>query len=74
MSALTERFRIIVSGQVLNSETYRNEKLKRRLMNHYGDNIVFHDHYDKSKPQFIYSSEISLQDAIILSKAKWNDQ
>ena len=38
--------------------------MKRRLKNHYGDQIVFHDHYDRSKPQFIYSSEISLQDTI----------
>ena len=40
---------------------------KGRLKNHYGDQIVFHDHYDSSKPQFIYVSEISLQSAINIS-------
>ena len=64
MSVLTERFRTILADKITNIETYRNEKLKRRLKNHYGDQIVFHDHYDRSKPQFIYSSEISLQDTI----------
>ena len=64
MSVLTERFGTILSDKIPNIETYRNEKLKRRLKNQYVDKIVFHDHYDRSKPQFIYSSEISLQDAI----------
>ena len=64
MSVLTERFRSFLSDQILNIETYRNEKFKRGLKNYYGDRFIFHDHYDRSKPQFIYSIEISLQDSI----------
>ena len=54
MSLLTERFRTILSDKIPNILTYKNEKLKRTLKNHYGDQIVFHAHYDRTKTQFAY--------------------
>ena len=45
-------------------ETYRNEKLKRRLFSHYGDKIVLQVKFDRTKPELIYNSDISGSDAI----------
>ena len=47
MAVLTVRFRTILSYKIPDIESYRNEKLKRRPKNHYGDQILFHDHYDR---------------------------
>ena len=41
MSVLTEMFQTLLSDKIPYIETYRNEKLKRRLKNYYGDQIVF---------------------------------
>ena len=46
------------------AESYRSEKLKRRLQNYFGDLLVFQKQTDPSKPELIYSSHISLKDVI----------
>ena len=38
--------------------------LKKRLQHHFTTSIVFHQPSDKSKPELLYSSEISVQDVI----------
>ena len=65
MSYLLERFKAKLSMSGIASwNTYRSEKLKRRLKNHFSDSIVFHKQPDPSKPELVYSSKISVQSII----------
>lgn len=65
MSYLLERFKAKLSMSGIASwSTYRSEKLKRRLKNHFSDSIVFHKQPDPSKPELVYSSKIFVQSII----------
>lgn len=65
MAFLLDRYQSILLGKGISSyNSYRSEKLKRRLSNHFLDSIVFHKQQDPSKPELIYSSSISVQDII----------
>jgi hypothetical protein len=63
MSSLLSRYRERLDDKGINAESYSKQRLKLRLQKHFGDNIVFHQHPDKSKPE-IYSSTISVQDVL----------
>ncbi|KAK3700422.1 hypothetical protein QZH41_004482 [Actinostola sp. cb2023] len=47
-----------------NSLQSKGQRLKLRLQNHFAERIVFHQPFDKRKPELVYSSKISLQDVI----------
>ena len=65
MSFLVERYRMMLTLKGMeSSKSYRSEKLKKRLKNHYLDSIIFHKQPDPSKPELIYSSSISVQSII----------
>ena len=65
MQSLLSRFKVALTEQgVETAESYRSEKLKRRLQNYFGDLLVFQKQTDPSKPELIYSSHISLKDVI----------
>ena len=64
MSSLLSRYRERLDDKGINAESYSKQRLKLRLQKHFGDNIVFHQHPDKSKPEIIYSSTISVQDVL----------
>ena len=64
MGTLLTMYKILLQRRNLPFETYRTEKLKRRLVNHYGDKIVFQVQFDRTKPELIYNSDISVSDAI----------
>ena len=64
MSLLLSRYRERLGEKGINAESYSKQRLKLRLQRHFGDNIVFHQHPDKSKPEMIYSSTISVQDVL----------
>ena len=64
MGTLLTMYRTLLQRRNLPFETYRTEKLKRRLVNHYGDKIVFKVQFDRTKPELIYNSDISVSDAI----------
>jgi hypothetical protein len=64
MSSLLSRYRERLDDKGINAESYSKQRLKLRLQKHFGDNIVFHQHPDKSKPKIIYSSTISVQDVL----------
>ena len=65
MSFLVERYRMMLAlNGMESSKSYRSEKLKKRLKNHYLDSITFHKQPDPSKPELIYSSSISVQSII----------
>ncbi|MCG7875527.1 MAG: hypothetical protein N0C90_04285, partial [Candidatus Thiodiazotropha endolucinida] len=46
------------------SDRYTRQRLKNRLKKRFVDEIVFHQPPDRSKPELVYSSSISLQDLI----------
>ena len=70
MVSLLSSYQLILErSNVSTSASYRSEKLKRRLQHHFKDSIVFQKQADPSKPELVYSSQISLQ-AIINEAAK----
>ena len=64
MGTLSTMYKTLLQRRNLPFETYRTEKLKWRLVNHYGDKIVFQVQFDRTKPELIYNSDISVSDAI----------
>ena len=44
--------------------TYRKEKLKNRLVKHYGTKIVFQPQLNPSLPELVFSNGVKLQDVI----------
>ena len=46
------------------ASTYRKEKLKNRLVKHYGTKIVFQPQLNPSLPELVFSSGVKLQDVI----------
>ena len=43
---------------------YRTEKLKKRLINFYGNKIVFHSGSYKCEPELVYSSSVDMRATI----------
>ena len=70
MTQLLSKYRELLDKKEVKAETYSKQHLKLRLKKHFGEKIVFHQHPDKSKPEVIYSSQISVQD--ILNAAAQN--
>ena len=64
MGTLLTMYKTLLQRRNFPFETYRTEKLKRRLVNHYGDKIVFQVQFDRTKSELIYNSVISVSDAI----------
>ena len=64
MGTLLTMYKTLLQRLNLPFETYRTEKLKRRLVDHYGDKIVFQVQFDRIEPEVIYNSDISVSDAI----------
>ena len=46
------------------ASTYRKEKLKNRLVKHYGTMIVFQPQLNPSLPELVFSNGVKLQDVI----------
>jgi len=63
MSKLVSIFRSLLPENNMEG-SYRTEKLKRRLISHYGNQIVFQSQELSNKPELVYSSKISIEDAI----------
>ena len=64
ISHLLERYKETLSSNGILSQSYRNEKLKKRLINQFCDSVVFHKQRDPSKSELIYSSSIAVQGLI----------
>ena len=64
MGTLLTMYKTLLQRRNLPFETYRTGKLKWRLVDHYGDEIVFQVQFDRTKPELIYNSDISVSDAI----------
>ena len=50
MSLLLSRYRELLEDKGIKTESYRKQHLKLRLQKHFGEDVVFHQHPDRSKP------------------------
>ena len=61
MSTVIGRYKDYLSEQQMSLNSYTTQRLKLRLNKHFGDNIVFHQPYDRTISWLMYSTAISLQ-------------
>ena len=64
MTSLLQKYQCLLETRGLVSDRYSRQNLKQRLSNLFGEEIVFHQPPDRSKPELVYSSSISLQSII----------
>ena len=64
MSSLLKKYIELLETRGIDGQNYTKQKLKLRMKSHFGEAIVFHQPYQKTSPQLVYSSSISLQDVI----------
>ena len=62
MSTLLERFRTFLPKE--RADKYTKYKLQNRLLNHYSDSIVIQPQQGQGKSNIVFSSSISIGDAI----------
>ena len=72
MSSLLSKYRKLLGDKLGNQgrKFYSKQHLKLRLQKYFGEDIVFHQHPDRSKPEVIYSRNISPQDVLNASAAQ----
>ena len=66
MSSLLTMYQHILESKGIDADSYTKHKLKLRMQSHFGDGIVFHQQFDKKKPELVYSSKISS------TQLRWN--
>ena len=71
MSTVIGTYKDYLNEQQMSLDSYTTQRLKLRLKKHFGDTIVFHQLYDRTKSDLLYSSAISLQ-CVINSAYKCN--
>jgi hypothetical protein len=65
MSSLLMEYRERLQAREIAADNFSTkQRLKCRLEKYFGDSVVFHRHPDKSNPEIVYSSAISLQDVL----------
>ena len=65
MASLLARYNeFLLKKGVAGAESYSMQRLKDRLRNFFGEEIVFHQQLGRAKPELIYSSNVNLQDVI----------
>jgi len=64
MAFLLTRYKALLTEKGVVAESYTSQKLKLRLKKHFAGDIVFHQPYDHTQSELVYSSSISLQDVI----------
>ena len=60
MSTVIGRYKDYLNEQQMSLDSYTTQRLKLQVKKHFGDKIMFH----RTKPELLYSSDISLQDVI----------
>ena len=64
MSSLLKKYAALLEKRGIDGQKYTKKKLKLRMKSHFGETIVFHQPYQKTRPELVYSSSISLQNVI----------
>ena len=61
MSTVIGRYKDYLDEQQMSLNSYTTQRLKLRLNKHFGDKMVFHQPYDHTISELLYSTAISLQ-------------
>ena len=64
MVSLLSMYKGLLANKGINASSYTTQHLKKRLQHRFTTSIMFHQPSDKSKPELVYSSQISVQDVI----------
>lgn len=64
MNSLLQKYKALLEAKSVPAHSYASQRMKLRLKNHFGNTLVFHQPYDRTKPEFVYSALVSLQDVI----------
>jgi len=70
MLSLLLKYRELLEDKGIKAESYSKQHLKLRLQKHFGEEIMFHQHPNRSKLEVIYLRNISLQDMLNASAAQ----
>lgn len=74
MVSLLKKYAELLEERGVDGQKYTSQKLKLQMKSHFGETIVFHQPYMRSKPELVYSSTISLQDIINASATHNKEQ
>jgi hypothetical protein len=64
MNTLLNTYKSLLENKGGHAESYTRQNLKLRLTTYFKDNIVFHQPFDRTKPELVYSNSITLKDVI----------
>ena len=64
MCTLLQEYKKNLEDNGVNAASFKSERLKKKLTFYYGEKIVFQKQYGRSKSELVYSSSISIADAI----------
>ena len=53
----------------VSEDSYRTEKLKKKLLGHFGNSIAFHKPSDVLMPEIVFSSSVEIKDIINLASS-----
>ena len=74
MVSLLKKYIELLEERGVDGQKYTSQKLKLRMKSHFGETIVFHQPYQRSRSELVYSSKISLQDIINASATHNKEQ
>ncbi len=74
MVSLLKKYIELLEERGVDGQKYTSQKLKLRMKSHFGETIVFHQPYKRSRSELVYSSKISLQDIINASASHNKEQ
>ena len=60
---------IELDSEDVSEDSYRTEKLKKKLLGHFGNSIAFHKPSDVLMPEIVFSSSIEIKDIINLASS-----
>ena len=69
MSTVIGRYKDYLNEQQMSLNSYKTQTLKLRLNNHFGDKIVFHQPYDRSKSELLYSTAVVYRVVSVYAKS-----
>ena len=64
MTFLSSRYKVLLEQHNISVDNYRSQRLKNRLQNHFRSSVVFLQQPNPSKPELVFSRDISLHDVI----------
>ena len=72
--SLLKKYTQLLEQSGVDVQKYTTQRLKLRMKSVFGETIVFHQPYQRSKPKLVYSSSTSLHDVINASATQKKEQ